>query len=482
MKRITLVFLAALTASVSAKEYPVTVQKGGAEIIKNETGEQTIISSTGMLAPKDIISLGDGQQVSITLEKNAVALLKGPASCKLSENGNELTMLLDDGQLLLNRKQPYELSGFSIVAKGVSFVPMGTCVAIKTAPSTQPTAAVIEGKVRMQSPSGEAVVVDQGKFGNIGSDGRLATGALSSRAVESLNEWLAQAPPLAAVEKGTAPSTQQVPGVTSAALPAPEPVVAPSAGTLPAQQPATPVVVAMASQTPPAAPTSAQKPSAANVLSQQTITSNDASASLASTEAKTSDDAKDATKESPTARKVDKTPAPPTSPKWEISAGTATINNEQWTRLALGVDVPIWKFGIFFDVELFIDNDGKISDKGWNFEDDWLDALSRKIRYVRFGQEGEPLFIKVGGLSSVTMGYGFVVDRFTNMLHYPDQKQLGLQFELNNISPIGVTLQTLVADFKEFDNDGGVAAARLAIRPLKMTGIPIISGIAIGGT
>ena len=139
--------------------------------------------------------------------------------------------------------------------------------------------------------------------------------------------------------------------------------------------------------------------------------------------------------------------------------------------------MPIWKFGVFFDVELFIDDQGKISDKGWNFKDEPLDAITRKIRYIRFGKEEDPLFIKFGGLSSVTLGYGFLVDRFTNMLHYPDQKLLGLQFNLNDIGPIGITLQTLVADFKDFKDDGGVVAARLAFAPLKMSEIPIIKGI-----
>jgi hypothetical protein len=34
-------------------------------------------------------------------------------------------------------------------------------------------------------------------------------------------------------------------------------------------------------------------------------------------------------------------------------------------------------------MELFIDNEGRFSDKGWNFREDWVEALSRKIRYVR---------------------------------------------------------------------------------------------------
>ena len=52
------------------------------------------------------------------------------------------------------------------------------------------------------------------------------------------------------------------------------------------------------------------------------------------------------------------------------------------------------------------------------------------------------------GLSNVTLGYGFIVDRFTNMLHYPDQKLLGMQFYLNDLSPAGITLQLMGADLR----------------------------------
>lgn len=454
MKRITLAILAALAVSVSAKEFPLAVQKGGAEIVKSETGEQKIVSGNATVASKDMITLTDAQQVAITIEANGVILLKGPASATITENGGSLVVTLDDGQLLLNRKQPYEYSGLSIISKGFSFIPMGTCAAVKTTANAQPTAAVLEGKVRMQTPGGEAVVVNEGMYGSVGADGKLAAGELSPRAIESLNEWRAEGPALD-VDKKSAAAAPAKPAATVAAAPAPT-----------APQPASTASPAVQSAPPaPAATTTTPAPAAA------------VPAEAAEREA-----AAEAAPAASTVQKVEKTPPPPSSAKWEISAGSATINDEQWTRIALGVDVPIWKFGIFFDVELFVDNNGQFSDKGWNFEDDWAEALSRKIRYIRFGQEGDPLFIKFGGLSSVTMGYGFLVDRFTNMLHYPDQKLLGLQFDLNDLSPIGLSLQTLIADFKDFDNDGGLAAARLGFRPLKPTGIPIIKGITISGS
>ncbi|MBN2188644.1 MAG: hypothetical protein JW699_04260, partial [Chitinispirillaceae bacterium] len=176
--------------------------------------------------------------------------------------------------------------------------------------------------------------------------------------------------------------------------------------------------------------------------------------------------------------------AAPDKTSFELAAGAVTVDDQQWMRLVLGVDVPLWKFGVFFDIEAFFNEKGQFSDKGWNFKDDPLNAIARKIRYIRFGHEHDPLFIKVGGISDVTLGYGFIMDRFTNMLHYPDQKLIGAQFYLNNVTPAGITLQLAGADFLELRDKyrGGVGAARLAVRPFKTSGLPILSNLAIGAT
>ncbi|MFP4164181.1 MAG: hypothetical protein ACLFQB_07965, partial [Chitinispirillaceae bacterium] len=170
------------------------------------------------------------------------------------------------------------------------------------------------------------------------------------------------------------------------------------------------------------------------------------------------------------------------APNYQLGAGMVTVDDEQWTRIALGVDVPIWKFGVFLDLELFMDGDNQLSNKGWDFGDDWADALARKIRYIRFGHEGDPLYVKFGGLSSVTLGYGIIVDHFTNMLHYPDEKLLGLQFCLNDITPVGLTVESMISDFAEAEKQGGIGALRVAVSPLKTTSIPLLNKLEVGAT
>jgi hypothetical protein len=152
-------------------------------------------------------------------------------------------------------------------------------------------------------------------------------------------------------------------------------------------------------------------------------------------------------------------------------------------RLAVSPDIPIWKFGLGLDIECFLDENGKFSDKAWNFdEDNVAETIFRKIKYVRFGYEKDPFFAKVGGLSGITFGYGFIVDRFTNLLHYPDDKLLGAQVYLNDVGPIGLTLQTMTPDLMEFGDKGGIFAGRLAVSPLKPMKLPLFSSLAVGAT
>lgn len=415
----------------------------------------------------DTVSLGVNDLAELTLEKNTRLLLKGPLSAVITNENSFLRVALDDGQVLLDRKLPYEFSSIQIATRGgYVFQPLGTAAAVRTSKTSYPATAVIRGKMKMQAPTGESIIVDKGNSGSIDKNGNLVTEILSADAVRTLQSWgniaatddIQQSPDtqvsaepvttLEPVKQDVAPASQMAQSDNQTVS---EPVhnVAPSDNV---QTQAVSTGSTVASSTPQAAP---EDEESGDIKSN----SNDNA------------DKKDAIRSEE-----------PQKPQWEISAGTITVDNKQWTRVAVGVDVPIWKFGVFFDLELFIDDKGKFSDKGWNFDDDWLDALSRKIRYIRFGRENDPLFIKVGGLSNVTLGYGFLMDRFTNMLHYPDDKQLGLQLYLNKVTPIGVTLQTVVADFKDFKNDGGVVGARLALTPLKSSSIPLLNRLTFGGS
>ena len=49
-----------------------------------------------------------------------------------------------------------------------------------------------------------------------------------------------------------------------------------------------------------------------------------------------------------------------------------------------------------------------------------------KIYYVRWGSRYDDFYFRVGALESVTLGYGALVDGYSNAMEYPQIKKLGL--------------------------------------------------------
>jgi hypothetical protein len=432
------------SSSVLAQTFTVTVNSGNPQIFHVKAGGRSPASASTTAAMGDSLILSTADQVTLGLESNSRLIFKGPGVLALTGDSSAAYLSFDQGQVFLDRVEPTTFSILTFWVKNYMFVPVGTAAAIKVMANGTPSVAVIEGKVLMQSPAGESLEIGSGGFGCIEKSGRIVSGNLGKYAIAALESWSGvKAADLYSRAK-TSSSLENIDAEFSTiGEGAPAPSARASAG-------------------------SVQTGSSAAVQPQRTASAGETGTQAGDNEG---EDGKNAS-------------AAPTKTAFEASAGAVTVDDQQWTRLAFGIDVPVWKFGFFFDIEAFFDQQGKISNKGWNFKDDPVNAIMRKIRYIRFGHENDPVFVKVGGLSNVTLGYGFIMDRFTNMLHYPDQKLFGAQVYLNNITPAGITLQLVGADFLELRDKyhGGVGAARLAVRPLKTTGLPIISNLAFGAS
>ena len=70
----------------------------------------------------------------------------------------------------------------------------------------------------------------------------------------------------------------------------------------------------------------------------------------------------------------------------EFGVGLETVQRkgETWTRLHFFPVMPVGKFRFAVDLELFFNQEGEISSKGWDFSsrDATLDSLSRKIYFI----------------------------------------------------------------------------------------------------
>ena len=152
---------------------------------------------------------------------------------------------------------------------------------------------------------------------------------------------------------------------------------------------------------------------------------------------------------------------------YSASLGSVTLQDQQLYRLSFRPDVPLGKWGVALDIELFIDNEGGFSDRGWEFDTSTsaINTVFRKIYYVRYGKPRDDIFFKVGALDDVTLGYGLIMDGYRNTLEYPGIKNTGLQFELKRLGGMEFGLQGLVNNFQDFQEGGGVVGLRASVRP-----------------
>jgi hypothetical protein len=164
--------------------------------------------------------------------------------------------------------------------------------------------------------------------------------------------------------------------------------------------------------------------------------------------------------------------------------GTVTINDTQWQRFSIRPDIPIGPVGIGLDMELFLDNTGKISSEGWDFSNrnQSIDTILRKIYYVRYGKPQDPVYLRVGALDDVTLGYGLIMNGYRNTLNYPGDKKLGVEFGLENLGTFGLGIQGMINSIGDFKNKGAVIGGRVSARPFKPSGVSLFEKATFGAT
>jgi hypothetical protein len=153
-------------------------------------------------------------------------------------------------------------------------------------------------------------------------------------------------------------------------------------------------------------------------------------------------------------------------PRYSASMGSVTAGGQQLYRLALRPDIPIGNWGVALDLELFIDGQGGLSDRGWEFGTTTkaVDTILRKLYYVRYGKPEDRTFVKVGALDQVTLGYGLIMDGYRNTLQYPGIKKTGLQFHRRNIGTAGVNVEAMLNNLQDFQEGSALLGARISAK------------------
>jgi hypothetical protein len=137
--------------------------------------------------------------------------------------------------------------------------------------------------------------------------------------------------------------------------------------------------------------------------------------------------------------------------RWNGAIGMVIIDGKMYQQFSLRPDIPFGKWGVGLDLTLRMDEDGKVKEDEW---DDGFDIFD-KIYYVRYGEPGDPLYFRVGGLDNVTLGYGIIMKRYANTIQYPQIKRIGGYIECQQGN---VTWQGMFNNMREFDQPGLMGA------------------------
>lgn len=162
-----------------------------------------------------------------------------------------------------------------------------------------------------------------------------------------------------------------------------------------------------------------------------------------------------------------------------LQVGSITINEETWAqavfqpritlgRLALELYLPITYRDDLFDAGQWYRPDGNNewsfgADQDWSGEPlvalrDVATDLALKIKALEYGQRGDGFFVKLGNLSTFTIGQGLLMRNYANDIDFPTVRRVGfnLGFDLDRWG-----LETMVNDLAAPEIYGG----RMYFRP-----------------
>jgi len=143
-----------------------------------------------------------------------------------------------------------------------------------------------------------------------------------------------------------------------------------------------------------------------------------------------------------------------------MGLGSVTIDGVIYNQFALRPEITFGKLGVGLDVVVYLDPQGNIRRDEWDEPTDFFD----KILYVRWGERGDKFFVRYGSLENVTLGYGGLINGYSNMMEFPQVRRIGLNGGMK-FGKLGTEL--FVANFKDFGRGGGLVGGRFTFNPWK---------------
>lgn len=155
--------------------------------------------------------------------------------------------------------------------------------------------------------------------------------------------------------------------------------------------------------------------------------------------------------------------------------GLTDIGGEKFVGMRIQPEFVLGKLGFGLDVPfMFSVEDWKLRTE--EFKDGV--GLLRMIRYVSWGvKKRDPVYVRVGDLTGSWIGYGILLDNYTNQVSF-EKRKMGATFDVLVKNLVGV--EGLYSDFDMTSMN--LLAIRPYVKPLGRTSIPVVKTIDFGFT
>ncbi len=152
------------------------------------------------------------------------------------------------------------------------------------------------------------------------------------------------------------------------------------------------------------------------------------------------------------------------------------INHEPFSQLVVIPELTFGKanlgFGLYLPFSLSRDL------KPRTVEYNSIQGLLGRIYYIQYAEEGKsPVSVKISTIDDYTLGYGLILQRYSNELFFPEIRKLGLQVSFHRS---GVYFRGLIGDLSTQSVSGGRLSFKLG--EMASTQAGILSRIELGIT
>lgn len=151
--------------------------------------------------------------------------------------------------------------------------------------------------------------------------------------------------------------------------------------------------------------------------------------------------------------------------------GITTFGGDVFYTLNFSPDLAFGNIGVGLDVNLRISQSGQLRQEDWN---DGISSYLRLIRYARYGNKRDSLYVRVGQLDFARLGHGSIVNLYRNNGSY-DARRVGVEFDMD-FGNYG--FESMVSDLSTFY----IVGIRAYSRPLFASEIPVLSQLQIGAS